>query len=54
MFTGSTKSYLLHYTHGGKLLQIVFPGDGARVLYRYHPSGQLAEVGLLVYIVDDL
>ncbi|XP_014290946.3 teneurin-a isoform X3 [Halyomorpha halys] len=41
---GSTKSYLLHYTHAGKLLQIVYPGDGARVLYRYHPSGQLAEV----------
>ncbi|XP_073995971.1 teneurin-a transmembrane protein isoform X3 [Rhodnius prolixus] len=41
---GSTKSYLLHYMHSGKLLQIVYPGDGARVLYRYHPSGQLAEV----------
>ncbi|KAL1116307.1 hypothetical protein AAG570_005802 [Ranatra chinensis] len=41
---GSSKAYLLHYTHAGKLLQVVFPGDGARVLYRYHPSGQLAEV----------
>lgn len=41
---GSTKSYLLHFTHAGKLLQVVYPGDGARVIYRYHPSGQLAEV----------
>ncbi|BES99420.1 EGF-like domain [Nesidiocoris tenuis] len=41
---GSTKSYLLHYTHAGKLLQVVYPGDGARIIYRYHPSGQLAEV----------
>lgn len=45
---GSTKSYLLHYTHAGKLLQIVYPGDGARVLYRYHPSGQLAEVIIIL------
>lgn len=40
----STRSYLQHYTHSGKLLQTVYPGDGARVLYRYHTSGHLAEV----------
>lgn len=37
--------------HSGKLLQIVYPGDGARVLYRYHPSGQLAEVRYLVLYI---
>ncbi|XP_016839726.1 teneurin-a isoform X5 [Nasonia vitripennis] len=41
---GSTRSYLQHYSHEGNLLQTVFPGDGARIVYRYHTSGQLAEV----------
>ncbi|XP_054267852.1 teneurin-a-like isoform X4 [Macrosteles quadrilineatus] len=41
---GSTRAYLQHFTHGGHLLQTVYPGDGARVLYRYHNSDQLAEV----------
>ncbi|XP_023248034.1 teneurin-a [Copidosoma floridanum] len=41
---GSQRSYLQHYSHDGRLLQTVFPGDGARVVYRYHGSGGLAEV----------
>lgn len=41
---GSTRSYLQHYTHSGKLLQTVYPGDGGRILYRYHTTGHLAEV----------
>ena len=41
---GSSRSYLQHYSHEGNLLQSVFPGDGARIVYRYHSSGQLAEV----------
>ncbi|XP_055682330.1 teneurin-a isoform X2 [Lutzomyia longipalpis] len=41
---GSTKPYLQHYSHSGALLQTVFPGDGARVIYRYTPNGQLSEV----------
>ncbi|XP_034947958.1 teneurin-a isoform X2 [Chelonus insularis] len=41
---GSTRSYLQHYSHDGNLLQTVFPGDGARIVYRYHPWGQLSEV----------
>ncbi|XP_068081732.1 teneurin-a [Anabrus simplex] len=41
---GSARAYIQHYAHSGALLQTVFPGDGARVLYRYHSSGQLAEV----------
>ncbi|XP_058794630.1 teneurin-a isoform X3 [Phymastichus coffea] len=41
---GSSRSYLQHYSHEGNLLQTVFPGDGARIVYRYHTSGQLAEI----------
>ncbi|XP_033329180.2 teneurin-a transmembrane protein isoform X3 [Megalopta genalis] len=41
---GSIRAYLQHYSHDGNLLQTVFPGDGARIVYRYHTSGQLAEV----------
>ncbi|XP_011500847.1 PREDICTED: teneurin-a isoform X2 [Ceratosolen solmsi marchali] len=41
---GSSRSYLQHYSHEGNLLQTVFPGDGARIVYRYHTTGQLAEV----------
>ncbi|XP_076628800.1 teneurin-a transmembrane protein isoform X10 [Colletes latitarsis] len=41
---GCSRAYLQHYSHDGNLLQTVFPGDGARIVYRYHTSGQLAEV----------
>ncbi|XP_049862885.1 teneurin-a isoform X3 [Schistocerca gregaria] len=41
---GAARSYVQHFAHSGSLLQTVFPGDGARVLYRYHRSGQLAEI----------
>ncbi|XP_024941633.1 teneurin-a isoform X3 [Cephus cinctus] len=41
---GSSRAYLQHYSHDGNLLQTVFPGDGARIVYRYHTSGQIAEV----------
>ncbi|XP_043256177.1 teneurin-a isoform X2 [Colletes gigas] len=41
---GCSRVYLQHYSHDGNLLQTVFPGDGARIVYRYHTSGQLAEV----------
>lgn len=41
---GSTRSYIQHYSNEGALLQTVYPGDGARVIYRYHKSGLLSEV----------
>ncbi|XP_022172137.1 teneurin-a isoform X1 [Myzus persicae] len=41
---GSTRAYLQHYSYTGALLQTVYPGDGARVLYRYRSSGQLSQV----------
>lgn len=41
---GSTRSYLQHFLHSGKLLQTVFPGDGARIVYRYYESGKLKEI----------
>ncbi|XP_046486280.1 teneurin-a isoform X2 [Neodiprion pinetum] len=41
---GSSRAYLQHYSHDGNLLQTVFPGDGARIVYRYHTSGQIAEI----------
>ncbi|XP_017766143.1 PREDICTED: teneurin-a [Eufriesea mexicana] len=41
---GSSRAYLQHYSHDGNLLQTVFPVDGAHIVYRYHTSGQLAEV----------
>ncbi|XP_018334333.1 teneurin-a isoform X2 [Agrilus planipennis] len=41
---GSNKSYLQHFSHSGLLLQTVFPGDGARVVYRYTPLGRIKEV----------
>ncbi|PSN55675.1 Teneurin-a [Blattella germanica] len=41
---GSIRAYIQHYAHSGALLQTVFPVDGARVIYRYHGTGQLAEV----------
>ncbi|XP_067634539.1 teneurin-a isoform X3 [Eurosta solidaginis] len=41
---GSTRAYLQHYSHSGALLQTIFPGDGARIVYRYNSGGQLAEI----------
>uniref|UniRef100_A0A1I8NSP3 Uncharacterized protein n=1 Tax=Stomoxys calcitrans TaxID=35570 RepID=A0A1I8NSP3_STOCA len=41
---GSTKPYLQHFSHSGALLQTIFPGDGARILYRYNAAGQLTEI----------
>lgn len=41
---GSMKAYLQHYTYSGLLLQTVYPGDGARVVYRYTENGKLSEV----------
>ncbi|XP_063706613.1 teneurin-a isoform X5 [Culicoides brevitarsis] len=41
---GSTKPYLQHYSYSGALLQTVFPGDGARIIYRYNNIGELSEV----------
>lgn len=41
---GSTKKYLQHYSHTGELLQTVFPGDGARVIYRYFTTNKVSEV----------
>lgn len=41
---GSSKKYLQHYSHSGELLQTLFPGDGARVLYRYFTTNKVSEV----------
>ncbi|KAG5879649.1 hypothetical protein JTB14_012096 [Gonioctena quinquepunctata] len=41
---GNTKSYLQHFLHSGRLLQTIFPGEGARLVYRYYDSGKLKEV----------
>ncbi|KAL9882896.1 teneurin-a transmembrane protein isoform 4-T5 [Glossina fuscipes fuscipes] len=41
---GSSRAYLQHYSHSGALLQTIFPGDGARILYRYNAAGQLTEI----------
>lgn len=41
---GSTRAYLQHFSHSGLLLQTVFPGEGARVVYRYTPSNRLKEI----------
>lgn len=41
---GSTRAYLQHFSHSGKLLQTVFPGEGARIVYRYYPNGKLREI----------
>lgn len=41
---GSTRAYLQHYTHSGLLLQTVFPGEGARVVYRYTDNGKIQEI----------
>ncbi|XP_063927987.1 teneurin-a isoform X7 [Zophobas morio] len=41
---GSVRAYLQHFSHSGRLLQTVFPGEGARVVYRYNTNGRLREV----------
>ncbi|CAG9802441.1 unnamed protein product [Chironomus riparius] len=41
---GSTKPYLQHYSYSGALLQTIYPGDGARIVYRYNAQGQLLEI----------
>ncbi|XP_052873882.1 teneurin-a [Anopheles cruzii] len=41
---GSSRSYLQHYAHSGALLQTVFPGDGARIVYRYDDEDRIAEI----------
>ncbi|XP_055911433.1 teneurin-a isoform X2 [Eupeodes corollae] len=41
---GGTKPYLQHYSHSGALLQTIFAGDGARIIYRYNSAGQLTEI----------
>lgn len=41
---GSTRAYLQHFTHSGQLLQTVFPGEGARVVYRYTDNIRLSEI----------
>lgn len=41
---GSTRAYLQHYSYSGALLQTVFPGEGARVVYRYNLGAQLSEL----------
>lgn len=41
---GATRPYLQHFSYSGLLLQTVYPGDGARVIYKYTASGKLAEV----------
>ncbi|XP_060532128.1 teneurin-a isoform X2 [Cylas formicarius] len=41
---GSPKAYLQHFSNSGRVLQTVFPGDGVRIVYRYHDSGKLSEI----------
>ncbi|XP_059486301.1 teneurin-a isoform X2 [Neocloeon triangulifer] len=41
---GSQRPYLQHFSHSGKLMQTVLPGEGARVLYRYDNAGRVSEV----------
>ncbi|XP_041781162.1 teneurin-a isoform X2 [Anopheles merus] len=41
---GSSRSYLQHYSHSGVLLQTVFPGDGARIVYRYDDEDRISEI----------
>lgn len=41
---GSNKPYLQHFSYSGALLQTVFPGDGAHIVYRYNPAGRLSEI----------
>ncbi|XP_071056324.1 teneurin-a isoform X2 [Onthophagus taurus] len=41
---GSIKAYLQHFSHSGELLQTVYPGEGARVVYRYSKNNRLIEI----------
>lgn len=41
---GSSKPYLQHFSYSGALLQTVYPGDGARIVYRYNPQGLMSEI----------
>lgn len=40
---GCSKPYLQHYSYSGALLQTIYPGDGAHIVYRYNAAGQLSE-----------
>ncbi|XP_055389787.1 teneurin-a isoform X2 [Condylostylus longicornis] len=41
---GGSRPYLQHYSHSGALLQSIYPGDGARIIYRYNAAGKLTEI----------
>ncbi|XP_055602719.1 teneurin-a [Uranotaenia lowii] len=41
---GSNKPYLQHYSYSGDLLQTIYPGDGARIVYRYNKANLLSEI----------
>ena len=51
---GSQRLYLQHFSHSGKLLQTVLPGEGARILYRYDNSGRLSEVSKHIRVNKNL
>ena len=41
---GSGKPYLQHFSYSGALLQTIYPGDGARIVYRYNSNGLISEI----------
>ncbi|XP_058838920.1 teneurin-a isoform X1 [Topomyia yanbarensis] len=41
---GSNKPYLQHYSYAGALLQTIYPGDGARIVYRYNNANLVSEI----------
>nr|XP_029713903.1 teneurin-a isoform X3 [Aedes albopictus] len=41
---GNNKPYLQHYSYTGALLQTIYPGDGARVIYRYNAANLVSEI----------
>ncbi|EAT34453.1 AAEL013308-PA, partial [Aedes aegypti] len=41
---GNNKPYLQHYSYSGALLQTIYPGDGARVVYRYSAANLVSEI----------
>ncbi|XP_055616662.1 teneurin-a isoform X3 [Toxorhynchites rutilus septentrionalis] len=41
---GSNKPYLQHYSYSGALLQTIYPGDGARIVYRYNSANLVSEI----------
>ncbi|XP_038105737.1 teneurin-a isoform X4 [Culex quinquefasciatus] len=41
---GSNKPYLQHYSYSGALLQTIYPGDGARIIYRYNSANLVSEI----------